>query len=95
MQAKTASTSATPETTPQTPLQAHPHHHTKSLFHHEPRQHQPRNVNLLHQAEYGASRESCSVSAHTYGAVWCRRGTELQARGPANASEETRCARNR
>lgn len=37
------------ETTPQT--QAHPHYQTSLLFHHEPHQYQPRNVNRLHEAE--------------------------------------------
>ena len=37
MQEKTTSTSVQPETTLQT--QAHPHHHTTVLFHHEPHQH--------------------------------------------------------
>jgi len=49
MQGETTSSSAKTETVPQT--QAHPHHHTSILFHHEPRQHQPRNVNQLHEAE--------------------------------------------
>src|SRR5438552_2551730 len=53
MQGETTSTSVQTETTPQT--QAHPHHHTRALFHHEPHQHQPRNVNLLHQAEKAAA----------------------------------------
>jgi hypothetical protein len=41
------------ETTPQT--QAHPHHRAGVLFHHEPHQYQPRNVNLLHEAEKAAA----------------------------------------
>jgi hypothetical protein len=32
-------------------MQAHPHHHTLVLFHHEPHQHQPRNVNEVQKAE--------------------------------------------
>ena len=51
MQENSASTSATPGTMPQTPPQAHPHHQTRSLFHHEPHQHQPRNVNEAQAAE--------------------------------------------
>lgn len=41
---------------PGTPVQkpAHSHHRTGVLFHHEPRQHQPRNVNLIHEAEKAA-----------------------------------------
>lgn len=38
-----------------TPPQVHKHHHTVTLFHHEPHQHQPRNVNVLHAAEKAAS----------------------------------------
>jgi uncharacterized membrane protein len=47
-----ASTSVQPEIIPQMP--EHRHHHTMTLFHHEPRQHQPRNVNVLHEAEKAA-----------------------------------------
>ena len=43
--------SASTETASQKP--AHPHH-TGVLFHHQPRQHQPRNVNLVHEAEKAA-----------------------------------------
>ncbi len=45
--------SARTETTLQT--QTHPQHHTRVLFHNEPHQHQPRNVNLLHETEQAAS----------------------------------------
>jgi hypothetical protein len=38
---------------PQTP--AYPHHYTRVLFHNEPHQHQPRNVNLVHEAEKASS----------------------------------------
>ena len=41
--------------TAQTHAQEHPRHHSSVLFHHEPHQHQPRNVNLLHEAEQTAS----------------------------------------
>jgi uncharacterized membrane protein len=41
--------------TAQTHAQEHPHHHTTVLFHHEPHQHQPRNVNALHEAEKAAA----------------------------------------
>ncbi len=41
------------EAIPQTPT--HPHRYTRELFHHEPHMHQPRNVNLLHEAEKAAS----------------------------------------
>ena len=53
MQGETTSASAQTETTPQ--MKAHPYRHTSVLFHHEPHQHQPRNVNLLHEAEKAAS----------------------------------------
>lgn len=33
------------------PVKAHPHHHTMVLFHREPHQHQPRNVNEVQKAE--------------------------------------------
>jgi uncharacterized membrane protein len=33
---------------------AHPHHHS-ALFHHNPHPHQPRNINLLHDAEKAAA----------------------------------------
>lgn len=39
----------------ETPIQKPAHHHrTGVLFHHEPHQHQPRNVNILHEAEKAA-----------------------------------------
>lgn len=45
----------TPITTQaETAPQAHPHHHARVLFHHEPHQHQPRNINAIHQAEKAA-----------------------------------------
>lgn len=47
------------ETTPQT--QAHPHHRT-ALFHHEPHQHQPRNVNAVHEAEKAAGNFNQQVA---------------------------------
>lgn len=47
----TTPTSAPAETTSQKPA----HHRTGVLFHHEPHQHQPRNVNLLHEAEKKAA----------------------------------------
>jgi uncharacterized membrane protein len=49
----TTPASARIETTSQT--KTHLQHHTRVLFHHEPHQHQPRNVNLLHEAEQAAS----------------------------------------
>ncbi len=53
MQEEITSTPAQAGTGPQ--KQARSHHHTGVLFHHEPRQHQPRNVNLLHEAEKKAA----------------------------------------
>lgn len=47
------STSAQTEAISGTPV--HRHHRTTTLFHHEPHQHQPRNVNMLHEAEKAAS----------------------------------------
>ena len=41
--------------TAQTHAQELPRHHSSVLFYHEPHQHQPRNVNLLHEAEQAAS----------------------------------------
>lgn len=48
----TIPTSVEPGTTVQKPV--HFHHRTGVLFHHEPRQHQPRNINLVHEAEKAA-----------------------------------------
>jgi uncharacterized membrane protein len=53
MQEENISASARTETTSQT--QTQPQHHTRVLFRNEPHQHQPRNVNRLHQAELAAS----------------------------------------
>lgn len=49
MQGETTPASAKTEFGPQ--ITAHLHHYTSKLFHHEPRPHQPRNVNQLHEAE--------------------------------------------
>jgi hypothetical protein len=46
-------TSVRTETTPQP--QAQKHHHTTTLFHHEAHKHEPRNVNLIHEAEKKAA----------------------------------------
>ena len=53
MQEENISASARPATTSQTQIQ--PQHHTRVLFRNEPHQHQPRNVNLLHETEQAAS----------------------------------------
>ena len=53
MQEENISASARTATTSQT--QTQPQHHTRVLFSNEPHQHQPRNVNLLHETEQAAS----------------------------------------
>jgi hypothetical protein len=55
MDGETISASAQAETTSPAQAQAHHHHTTGALFHHHPREHQPRNVNLIHDAEKKAS----------------------------------------
>lgn len=52
MQEETTPASAQTEPTPRP---AHPHHLTSALFHHQPHLHQPRNVNLIHEAEKAAA----------------------------------------
>jgi uncharacterized membrane protein len=52
MQGETTPASAQTE---QTPQPAHPHHFTSALFHHQPHLHQPRNINLIHEAEKAAA----------------------------------------
>ena len=72
MQQETSAASATTETAPQTPP-AHPHHLTGHLFHHEPRQHQPRNVNALHAAEQaaeGANTKLAILLTKSVGTMW-------------------------
>ena len=71
MQGETTSASVQTETTPQT--QAHPHRHTSVLFHHEPHQHQPRNVNLLHEAENAAAGINTRIAValtKSVGTMW-------------------------
>jgi uncharacterized membrane protein len=53
MQEENISASARTATTSQT--QTQPQHHNRVLFRNEPHQHQPRNVNLLHETEQAAS----------------------------------------
>lgn len=50
MQGETSRVSAQSESE-----QQHPHRHSSQLFHHDPHPHQPRNVNLLHEAEKAAA----------------------------------------
>ena len=52
MQGETTPPTTLTEATPQTPVNKH--HHTMTLFHHEPHLHQPRNINLIHEAEKAA-----------------------------------------
>lgn len=67
----TTPTPAQPGTTPQTP--AHHNHHTMTLFHHEPHQHQPRNVNVIHEAERraGGFNEKLAIGlTNSVGTMW-------------------------
>jgi uncharacterized membrane protein len=67
----TTPTSARAETTLQ--LQTQPQHHTRVLFRHEPHQHQPRNVNQLHEAEQAASGFNTRLAVtltHGTGTMW-------------------------
>lgn len=71
MQGDTPAASTPTEATPQ--IQAHPHRHTSVLFHHEPRQHQPRNVNELHKAERasGGLNERIAIwLTNSVGTMW-------------------------
>ena len=71
MQGETPSASVQTETTLQ--KKAHLHLHTSLLFHHEPHQHQPRNVNLLMQAERatGGFNEKLAIwLTHSVGTMW-------------------------
>src|SRR5207249_2836231 len=70
MQGETTSASIQSETTPQ--AQAH-QHHTRVLFHHEPHQHQPRNVNVIQAAERAAGgfNEKLAISlTNSVGTMW-------------------------
>jgi len=71
MQGETTAASAKTEAVAQT--QAHPHHYTSKLFHHEPHQHQPRNVNRLHAAEQAAEGFNTHVAVlltKSVGTMW-------------------------
>ena len=55
------------------PVKTHPHHHTMVLFHHEPHQHQPRNVNLVHEEERAAGGLNETVAiwlTKSVGTMW-------------------------
>lgn len=68
---KTTPTPAGLETT--SPMQTYPQHVTRVLFHHEPHQHQPRNVNLVHAAEQACegfnTRLAVALTKYT-GTMW-------------------------
>lgn len=71
MQEEITPASVQAEAIPQTP--AHPHRHTRVLFHYEPHQHQPRNVNLLHEAEKAASGVNTKIAitlTNRVGSMW-------------------------
>jgi len=71
MQGETTPSAAKTETISQP--QAHRHHYTSVLFHHEPHQHQPRNVNLLHEAEQAAAGINTRIAVgltKSVGTMW-------------------------
>jgi len=71
MQQETSAASAIPETTPQAPAQVHSHHHTMHLFHHEPHQHQPRNVNEVQAAERQGFNDTIAIFlTKSVGTMW-------------------------
>ena len=71
MQGETTSDSVKTGIVPQT--QAHPHHHTSALFDHEHHPYQPRNVNMLHEAEQKAAGVNTRVAVgltKSVGTMW-------------------------
>ena len=78
MQGETTSDSVKTEIVPaqtqtQTQTQAHPHHHTSALFDHEHHPYQPRNVNLLHEAEQKAAGVNTRIAValtKSVGTMW-------------------------
>jgi hypothetical protein len=71
MQGETTSDSVKTEIAPPTP--AHPHHHTSALFDHEHHPYQPRNVNLLHEAEQKAAGVNTKIAVtltKSAGTMW-------------------------
>jgi ABC-type multidrug transport system fused ATPase/permease subunit len=71
MQGETTSDSAKTEIVAQT--QTHPHHHTSALFDHEHHPYQPRNVNLLHEAEQKAAGVNTRIAValtKSVGTMW-------------------------
>src|SRR5579883_520077 len=68
----TTSSSVQTEPTSQVQVQQ-PHHHRTALFHHEPHQHQPRNVNALHAAERAAEGINTKIAitlTNSVGTMW-------------------------
>ena len=71
MQGETTSDSVKTEIVPQT--QADQHHHTSALFDHEHHPYQPRNVNLLHEAEQKAAGGNTRIAValtKSVGTMW-------------------------
>ncbi len=71
MHGETTSDSVKTEIVPQT--QAHPHHHTSALFDREHHPYQPRNVNLLHEAEQKAAGINTQIAValtKSVGTMW-------------------------
>jgi uncharacterized membrane protein len=67
----TSPTSVQTEASQQAP--AHQNHYTRHLFHHEPHQHQPRNVNLLQAAERAAggfNEKLAILLTNSVGTMW-------------------------
>ena len=67
MQGETTSDSVKTEIVPQT------HHHTSALFDHEHHPYQPRNVNLLHEAEQKAAGVNTKIAValtKSVGTMW-------------------------
>lgn len=67
----TSPTSVQTETAQQ--ASAHRNHHTRTLFHHEQHQHQPRNVNMLHAAERAAggfNEKLAILLTNSVGTMW-------------------------
>src|SRR5690348_16864535 len=69
MQPETASTSVTTEALPQP--QVHHPHGTGHLFHHEPHQHQPRNVNDMHAERLSANDRIAVWISKNVGTMIC------------------------
>jgi uncharacterized membrane protein len=71
MQGETTSDSVKTKIVSQT--QVHPHHHTSALFDHEHHPYQPRNVNLLHEAEQKAGGVNTRIAValtKSVGTMW-------------------------